>query len=190
MKVYIGYNKVSKVEKTLSIRPLLRGTKIVSLKVEDVQLPLKKSLSLEDLPKLVEAAEVFFEYIDIKMLGESIFEQQEEKLPEWENEALRNFVITSLRDSQAVLLGVLVEYEEVTREEFIDEMKKRLKDAKYRGWDLGGQLAGITMKSKSAGYERPFKKEWRIVGNEWKCFYCLSKKKYADIIRNALKERK
>lgn len=176
------------MEKPLSVKPVIRGTEITSLEIEDVQLPLKKSLPLNDLPKLVEAAEMFFKYIDIERLSESITE--EEKLAEWEDESLREFVSTSLRDSQAVILGVLVDYEEITREEFINEMKKRLKDAKYRGWDLGGQLAGITMKSKSLGYERPFEKEWRTVGDEWKCFYRLSKEKYKDIIRNALKERK
>ena len=178
------------MEQPLSVKPIIRGTEIVSLEVEDVQLPLKKKLSLDELPELVEAAEVFFKYVDIEKLSESIAEEEEKELPEWEDKALREFVSTSLRDSQAVALGVLVDYEEITRKEFIAEMRKRLKNTEYRGWDLGGQLAGMTMKSKSWGYERPFEKEWRTIGDKWKCFYSLRREQYRDIIRDALKERK
>ena len=179
-------------EQPLSIKPLIRETAIVALEVEDIRLPLKKKLPLSDLPKLVEAAEVFFTYVDIEKLSESISEEEEEaeKLPEWEEKALREFVVTSLRDSQAIAFEVLLDYDEVSRKDFISEMRKRLENPNYRGWDLGGQLAGITMKSKSWGYESPFEREWRTVGDKWKCFYSLRREKYNDVIRKALVERK
>lgn len=178
------------MEKKLSISPKIMGSEIVSLEVEDVKLPLKKNLPLNDLPKLIEATEVFFSYVDIGTLSEYIAEgEEEEELNEWKDEDLREFVSTSLRDSQATVLEVLVEYEELDREELIDEMKKRRSDPEYRGWDLGAQLAGITMKSKSLGYERPFAKEWRTIGEKWKCFYRLHRERYRSILRDALKNR-
>ena len=179
------------MEESLSITPKIKGSEIVSLEVEDVRLPLKKSLPLDDLPNLIEATKVFFSYVDIGKLSESIAEvEEEEELPEWEDKDLREFAIKSLRDSQAIALEVLVEFSELDREAFIEEMKERLDNPEYRGWDLGGQLAGITMKSRSWGYEKPFEKEWRTVRDKWKCFYSLRREKYRDVLRDALKERK
>ncbi len=171
----------------VSIKPVIRENKIISIEVKDVSLPLREELSLDELPQLVEAVEVFFKYIDVSRMRETI--EEEEALSEWTEEDLRKFVLTQLRDSQAVALKILTQYDEITREEFIEKMKKALGDNSFRGWSLGGLLAGITMKSKTWGYESPYESEWRTVGNKWKCFYFLVRKKYRDIVSKALKER-
>lgn len=171
----------------ISIKPIITSSKITGIEVEDVSLPLRGELSLNELSQLVEAVEAFFKYIDVERLGETLSE--EEGLEEWNEKDLRKFVSTQLRDSQAVALRVLTESDDITREEFIQKMRKLLGDNTFRGWSLGGLLAGITMKSKSWGYESPYEREWRNVGNKWKCFYYLTREEYRDIISKALKER-
>jgi hypothetical protein len=175
------------MERKISIKPSIEGGQIVGIEVEEVNLPLKSPVPLTELSKLVEAVEIFFQYVDVEKLGETI---EEEELPEWKDEDLREFVIKNLRDSQALALKVLIDSKEVTREEYIETMKKLLGDEKFRGWSLGGLLAGITMKSKSWGYESPYTSEWRTEGNEWKCYYWITRDRYVPTIREALKERK
>lgn len=172
----------------VSVKPVIQDGEIISVEVENVSLPLRGHLSLDELPQLVDVVERFFRYVDVEKLSESLIEE-EESLKEWKDEDLRDFVLTQLRDSQAVALGVLTESDEVTREQFVAKMKKLLADNTFRGWSLGGLLAGITMKAKSWGYESPYEREWRTVGNEWKCFYRLTKDRYRSIISAALKER-
>ena len=177
------------MEEKISITPVIQSGKIISVEVQDVSLPLKKDLSIDELPKLVEAIEEFFKYVDIERFGELV-EEEEEEFEEWDEEALRNFVLTRLSDRQALALKVLTESKEVTREEFIEKMRKLLNNNKFRGWDLGGLLGGITNKSQSLGYESPYRREWRTVGDEWYCFYSLTREKYREIIDKALKERR
>jgi len=182
------YIRESNMTEKISIKPVIKDNKINSIEVQDVLLPLKEELSLDELQQLVEAVEVFFKYVDVDRLRESL-EEEEEGLSEWIEKDLRKFVLTQLRDSQAVALKVLTQCHEITREEFIEKMRTLLGDSKFRGWSLGGLLAGITMKSKTWGYESPYDSEWRMVGNKWKCFYFLTSEKYRDIISRALKER-
>jgi hypothetical protein len=175
------------MSKKTYVKPVIQDGQIISIEIQDVSLPIKGSLSLNELPQLVDAVEKFFKYVDIERFGEAL--TREEELKEWDDENLRKFVTTQLRDSQSVALEILAESDEVTREQFLDRMKKRLGDEKFRGWSLGGLLAGITMKSKSWGYESPYVSDWKTVGSEWRCFYNLTRETYRPIIREALKER-
>jgi len=176
------------MSKNISVKPIIEDGKIIKLEVEDVLLPLREDLSLDKLQQLISSVENFFRYIDVDKLGESLIDQ-EETPDEWKDKDLKKFVITQLRDSQAEALGILVASKVVTREQFITKMRKQLSDTSFRGWSLGGLLAGITMKSKSWGYESPYDREWRNVGNKWKCVYYLRRDDYRSIIKNALKER-
>lgn len=177
------------MSKKTSVKPVIQNGQIKSVEVEDVSLPLIRPLELTELPELIEAVELFFKYVDIEKFNEVISES-DDALDEWDDGDLRDFVKTQLRDSQAVALDILTENDEITREEFIEKMGKALNVKKYRGWDLGGVLAGITMKSKTYDdYESPYSSEWRTVGNKWKCFYQLTRERYRPIIRKALKER-
>jgi hypothetical protein len=80
----------------------------------------------------------------------------------------------------------------VTREEFVNEMKKHLNKPDYRGWDLGGLLAGITMKAQRGwGRESLYEIEWKYDSNQegYVCYYKLSSK-YASMIKRALEQVK
>jgi hypothetical protein len=171
-----------------SVKPVIQGSQIVSIEVQDVSLPLREALPLDKLSDLVEAVETFFRYVDVEKLGETLSEE-DESLNQWKESDLRKFVLTQLRDSQAIALGVLADTKEITREDFVKKMKKSVQDEEFRGWSLGGLLAGITMKSKSWGYESPYNSEWRAVRSEWQCFYYLRREEYRPIIQKALKER-
>lgn len=176
------------MNKKTSVKPVIEDGEIVKLEIEEVSLPLRQPLTLDELPQLIAAVEGFFRYVDVEKLGETLAGEGEE-LGEWEDEDLRKFVLTKLRDSQAAALRVLTDSNQVTREQFIAKMKKLLDDDTFRGWSLGGLLAGITMKSKSLDNESPYESEWRTAGNKWKCFYYLTRDRYKPIIKKALEER-
>ena len=75
-------------------------------------------------------------------MGQLKIEEEEESFPEWKAADLKEFVQTQLRNGQVEALRVLVERDEVTRENFREEMKRKLSVEKFRGWDLGGLPAG------------------------------------------------
>jgi hypothetical protein len=174
----------NKVE--MYIRPVIHGNQVVSIEIHDISLPLREPIPVAKLAELVEVIERFAKYIDIEKLSEVL---PKESLKKWVPQDLRKFILTDIRDDQAIALKVLVETTEISREEFIQKMAKLLGEQGFRGWDLGGILAGITMKAKNWGYESPYKSEWRSVGKEWKCFYSIARDEYKDIIASALKER-
>jgi len=159
------------------------------MEVGNLTLPLKTEVPLDKLQELVEAVTTFLQYVDIEKLGKAI-EEEEEELPIWDKDELREFAIKNLRDSQAIALDILINTKEITREDFVSAMKTRLSDPKFRGWSLGGLLAGITMKAKSWGYESLYDSEWRTEGNESKFYYWIIRTEYIPVIRDALKERK
>jgi len=168
------------------IRPVIHGNQVVTIEIQNVSLPLKEPIPIAKLAELVDTIERFVKYVDIEKISEKL---SKESLKKWTPQDLREFVLTDLRNDQATALKVLTESTEISRKEFVQKMAKLLGNERFRGWDLGGLLAGITMKSKNWGYESPYKSEWRPAGSEWECFYYLARSEYKDIIASALKER-
>lgn len=168
------------------IRPVIQGNQVVSIEIQNMSLPLREPIPIAKLAELVEVIERFGKYVDIEKLSERL---PKESLKKWATQDLHEFVLTEIRDDQAVALKVLTEVTEISRKEFVQRMAKLLGKEKFRGWDLGGILAGITMKAKSWGYESPYKSEWRPAGKEWECFYSIARNEYRDVIVSALKER-
>lgn len=171
----------------LSIRPVIQNSQIVSVEIEGASLPLRSPLAIDELPELIKALETFVQYIDVQKLGN--VNGQEVSENEWKESDLRRFVLNELSDNQATALRILVESEEITREKYVGEMRKRLGNKDFNGWALGGLLRSITVKSRNYGYSSLYEKEWRVVGNEYECFYRLSEGSYRSKIGAALEER-
>jgi len=176
------------MKEKMSVKPVIRDSKVIGIEIGGVSLPLKKSLSFEELPDLVNSVDKFFTFIDVDRLGE-ILTKEEEKPKEWDDENFLRFILTQLKESQALAFRILVDVNEVTRKQFIAEMQKLLGDDQFGGWNLGGLLAGITMKSKSWGYENPIDREWRMIKDKEVCLYRLAKPRYRKIVSAALEKR-
>ncbi|QQG48279.1 MAG: hypothetical protein HY247_05880 [archaeon] len=167
-----------------AIKPVIEGTDITSVEVGNTTLKLKQTVSLDSLQELISAVENFSKFFDLTSLGSA----DEGIKTEWNEQDLTQFLSKETREDQIVALKVLSDKGEVTREEFLNEMKKLLKNPGFRGWDLGGLLAGLSIRSRTWGYESPYIKEERREGNEWDTFYRI-KERYAPLIKKWLKER-
>lgn len=171
----------------ISIKPVIQNNKIISIEIENMSLPLKTPLVIDDLAQLVKVLEDFVRYIDVEKLRN--ISGQEVSGDEWKEKDLRGLVLGELSDNQAVALGVLAESKEITREKFVDKLKGKFGKNDFNGWDLGGLLRSITVKSRKHGYSTLYEKEWRVVGNDYECFYHLAKDAYRTVIRAALEEK-
>jgi hypothetical protein len=168
-----------------TIKPVIEGTEISSVEVGRMTLRLKQKVGIENLKDIIGAVEDFAKFFDLASISSS--EEEEEGAP-WEDSDLIEFLSKETREDQIAALKVMSDKGEVNREQFIEEMKKALKNPGFRGWDLGGLLAGITIRSHSWGCESPYIKDERREGNDWNTFYSINEK-YAPLVKKWLKER-
>jgi hypothetical protein len=171
----------------ISFKPVIKNNKIISIEIENVSLPLRSPLAIDDLTHLVKALETFVQYVDVQKLGS--INSQETSASEWSEKTLHDFMLDELSDNQTQVLRILAESKEITREKLVDKLKEQLKDDNFSGWDLGGLLRSITVKSRNNGYPSLYEKEWKVVGNDYKCFYRLTKDAYRKVIQAASEEK-
>ncbi|NVM29734.1 MAG: hypothetical protein HWN65_12900 [Candidatus Helarchaeota archaeon] len=174
-------------EPEISIQPRILGNSITDIEVEGSKLPLRETVSIDNLSAVVESVRSFNKFIDLEWILKKLREIEEEQLSTWEARALHFFVEKELLENQAKAMEFLAKSGEVVREVYLDAMGPYLRKKDMAS--LGGLLAGITLRAKSRGHESPFIIEWKIVGNDYQCFYRLRRDTYAEPILKAAKAR-
>lgn len=159
----------------MAIKPTIEEGKVTKIEIGNVQLPLKKNISFEELPKVVEKLEYLSQFIDFSKTGEV-------KVPrtEWTKEEAFDF-LNNRNQRQITFFRILAEKGEIRRKDLIKEMKNRLNDPKFRGLILAGILAGIGIRTNRLNKEYLYEQNWKTDG--W--YYKLNEK-YATIIEQWL----
>lgn len=177
-------------ERNIIIKPIIRGNEIVAVEINQIELPLISNAKVSDLQELVNAIETFCKYFDLEELAGKRLAGKGRILKEFEPEELVNFLNT-LSPDQILVIKVLAEVGRngLSRGDLVQKMKELLGETDFKGWDLGGKLAGISVRAhKTWGKESIFerchiRKGSRIVSG-WRL-----KEKYLPIIRKWLQER-
>ncbi|NVM28269.1 MAG: hypothetical protein HWN65_05465 [Candidatus Helarchaeota archaeon] len=171
----------------ISITPKIMGSSITEIEVQGLKLPLREKVSIDNLSAVVSSVRSFNKFIDLKLILKKLAEVKLKQLSPWEARDLHFFVLKELLETQAKAMEILAKSGEVVREKYLDEMGPYLRKKDMAS--LGGLLAGITLRAKSRGHESPFVIEWKIVKNDYECFYRLRRETYAEPILTAAEER-
>lgn len=134
------------------IAPIIQQKEIISIKINDKMIPLKKSMPFDFFSKeFLDAFSVIEEFIDFS----KIF-KDEKSIENWEKEELEQFYnIMSIEQQE--IIKILVKEKEITRKNLVKELKIRLKDSDdFNNKTLAGIVAGLNRRINSSNREKLF----------------------------------
>ena len=171
------------------VYPTIRDGKVVSMDVSGINLQLAKPQPLASLGEIIDVVDSFSSYFDLHKLRDGAVENQ---FPEFSADELESFVAgPDLREDQAEALLILAENKEITTSPFIAALEKRTDRKNISTMQLGGMLAGVTMKSHSNVRESPYTNDWfRTSDDSWDRKYYLMDPAYAEAIKRGMERRK
>ncbi|HDM26944.1 MAG TPA: hypothetical protein ENG27_01355 [Candidatus Bathyarchaeota archaeon] len=160
----------------VEVKPVIKNGKVIRLEVCGMEWPLKKSIPVEDLLKVTESIQTLGEYVDF-----SGMRSIKPALEEWQPEEIYKF-LEECNEVQRTFLKLLAENGEMTKEQLVDVMKKILNKPDFRGWDLGGALAGMGIRMGRLKKEPLYYIEKRRTGGKVTHYYRINEK-YRQTIR-------
>lgn len=142
-------NEKSNSEK---IEPIIQNKEIVSLKVNNKKIPLKKPMPLSFFSgEFLNSIEKIEEYIDFSNLFED-----NDTIDEWEKADLEEF-LPSLNRAQIIILKILSDQKEISRHDLVISFNKNTKtDREIDNKSLAGIVAGLNRRINSLKKEKLF----------------------------------
>lgn len=114
---------------------------MTKIEIGSVSLALRKDMSLEELPSVVERLEYLSQYID--------FSKAEEAKPArkgWQKEEGFTF-LDDRNQRQITFFEILAEKSEISITKVINEMRNRLNEPNFKGLTLAGVLGGVGIRT-------------------------------------------
>ena len=171
------------------IKPVIRGSQIVAVEINGLELRLDRPANISELQEIVTAIEGFCKYFRLEELSDVSIARRGQVFEEFEPEELIEF-LKELKPDQILALKILAEAgkDGIPRKEFVSRMRELLDDPKFSGWALGGKLAGISIRAhKGWGKESIFERCHIRRGDEIVSGWRL-KEKYLPIVRGWFQE--
>jgi len=166
----------------VEVKPVIKNGKVIRLEVNGLEWPLKKSIPVEELLQVMESIKILGEYVDFREMGTI-----RPALESWSEEELFKF-LDERNETQKAFLKLLVEEKEILKEDAIRKMKTILNRPDFRGWDLGGALAGMGIRVRKLRKEPLYYIKHIRVGGSATCRYEINPK-YKEAIRKWMQKQ-
>ena len=139
-------------EKFDRIAPIIQNKAVISLKINEKKIPLKKEMPIAFFTgKFLEAFDIIEEYVDF-----SIIFEDDNRIENWSKEELHNFLET-LSVPQQEIIKILTIKETITRDNLVDQLNEQLDDGKVlNNKSLAGIVAGLNRRINRLKKERFF----------------------------------
>ena len=140
-----------KEEEFDKIEPIIENKEVVSLKINNRDIPLKKPMPISYFStKFLDSFSVIEEYFDIS----SIYEN-EPQISSWNKSELKDFLLT-LTETQYQILNILTEVKQVSREELIGKINALNLEDPIDNKKLAGIVAGLNRRINRIKHEKFF----------------------------------
>ncbi|MFX0206245.1 MAG: hypothetical protein ACFFDT_09675 [Candidatus Hodarchaeota archaeon] len=149
----------------LKINPTIQGGIVVTVKVGEVQLPLRNPIPISNFPDFIDKLEAITEYIDF------------EGKTGWTDDEIYDFFDSYLTIGAIRFFEILAsEGQWVQRTYILDELK-------MEGRTLAGTLSSPGQHFSKYGKDPIYEKEWKKdEKGDWNLYYQL-KPEYLDLVR-------
>lgn len=158
----------------MTVKPHIDGEKVKKIEISGSIIPAREEgFPLTELSAVIKALNYLDGILDFSLVGVA-----GDKVEEWTSEEIEEF-LEERNAKQRAFFRLLIENDEIERDDVIKAISKI--DAKFDGRALAGALGGIGVRTNTLGKVRLYSKKWKIVDNEWHCYYKINSE-YLDFI--------
>lgn len=139
-------------EKFDRIAPVIQNKAVISLKINEKKIPLKKEMPIAFFTgKFLEAFGIIEEYVDF-----SIIFEDDNRIESWSKEELHKFLET-LSIPQQEIIKILTIEEAITRDSLVSQLNEQLDDGEVlNNKSLAGIVAGLNRRINRLKKEKIF----------------------------------
>ncbi len=139
-------------EKFDRIAPVIQNKAVISLKINEKKIPLKKEMPFAFFTgKFLEAFGIIEEYVDF-----SIIFEDDNRIDSWSKQELHKFLET-LSVTQQEIIKILTIEEAITRDSLVGQLNEQLEDGDVlNNKSLAGIVAGLNRRINRLKKERVF----------------------------------
>lgn len=131
------------------IEPIIQNNKIISLKINTITIPLRKSILFSEFSsKFLDAFNILSKYIDLSDLFSN-----EEKIEEWTEKELKKF-LASISEKQALIIKILSDEKQINRDDLIEKINENGMQIDTK--KLAGIVAGLNRRINQLSKEKLF----------------------------------
>ncbi len=139
-------------EKFDKVAPVFQNKSVISLKINEKKIPLKKEMPITFFTsKFLEAFSIIEEYVDF-----SIIFEDDNRIENWSKGELHNFLET-LSEAQQEIIKIITKEETITRDNLVEQLNEQLDNEEFlNNKSLAGIVAGLNSRINRLKKEKFF----------------------------------